>query len=166
MPIIISSRIGSRWLFQIKEAYLKLISVQEGVVEEKESESSLETKISNYMMLFYQHYCYQSLKDQIICPDLVIWFGTMCACAFKRDIVKSTIDLCKAVSEEDSAFNKTEVLTEYLKAINESQHKNFIDLRNIFEQNIHPDSLLQNAIEQCKTDGVYLELFGITNPEQ
>lgn len=164
--LLLARDLDDNGFYKIKEAYLKLTSSREGFENQDEYDASIEPYIHDYMILLFQHYCYDSLKDDQICPDLIKVFETMCNCAFKRDIIKSTIDLCRAVSEKDSAFNKLEVLTEYLKAINNSQHKKLIDLKNIFKQNISLGSFLQNAIEQCKKDGVYLELFGLTKPEQ
>lgn len=162
--LLLARDIDDNGYFKIREAYITLISPRD-VVNQEEYEAIIEPYIHDYLILFFQHYCYNALKDDKICSDLVKEFETMCNCAFKRDIIKSTIDLCRAVSEENSAFNKLEVLTEYLKAINNSKHKNLEDLKNILEQNIRPVPLLQNAIKQCKDDAVYLELFGITKVE-
>ena len=163
--LLLARDLDDNGYYKIREAYLTLISPRD-VVSQEEYETTIEPYIHDYLVLLFQHYCYKSIKDDKICSDLVKEFETLCNCAFKRDIIKSTIDLCRAVSEEDSAFNKLEVLTEYLKAINVSKHKNLEDLKNIMEQNIRPVLLLQNAIEQCKKDGIDLELFGTTKSEQ
>lgn len=147
---------------KVREAYLKL-------EEEPAAEMGIiELEISNseaYMLLFFQHYCYQAVRDDLIRPELVKCFGGNSNNAFKRDIIKSTIDLCRALTDETSTFNKEEVLTAYLKALNGCKHKNLEELKNIMEQNITPRSLLENAKDQCTKDGVYLSLFGITKPE-
>jgi hypothetical protein len=71
----------------------------------------------------------------------------------------------QGVDEDSSTFNKEEVLTAYLKALNKCKYRNLEDLRNIFEQNLTKQELLKKAIEKCTADGVYLELFGIKKPE-
>lgn len=167
---------------KLKEAYLKLKALEGNDGGKEKSDDNAKKKPKNnlltglwgfnesaegdYVLLFYQHFCFQSLKDADICPSLVEGFVQACSLAFKRDIIKSTIDLCKALSDSDSTFNKEDVLTAYLKALNFSKHKNLEDLRNIMEQNITPQTLLPNAIERCTQDGVYLELFGVTKPEE
>lgn len=151
---------------KVREAYLKLDAEPEedpdaGIGFFRISASSSD----EYNLLFFQHYCNQAVKDDLIRPDFVKGFAENCKKAFKRDIIKSTIDLCRALSDETSVFNKEEVLTTYLKALNGCKHKNLEELRNILEQNITPQSLLEKAKEQCTRDGVYLSLFGITKPD-
>ena len=152
---------------KVREAYLKLEEEQE---EEPEPEMGFirfgTSSSEDYILIFFQHYCNQAVKDDLIRPDLVKGFAENSNKAFKRDIIKSTIDLCRALSDETSTFNKEKVLTAYLKALNGCKHKNLEELRNILEQNIMPQSLLEKAKEQCTKDGVYLSLFGITKPEE
>lgn len=152
---------------KVREAYLKLGNEPE---EEPDSEMGFirlgASNSEDYILLFFQHYCNQAVKDDLIRPELVKSFAENSNKAFKRDIIKSTIDLCRALTDETSTFNKEEVLTSYLKALNSCKFKNLEELRNILEQNITPQSLLEKAKEQCTKDGVYLSLFGITKPEE
>lgn len=172
--------LDDEFYIKLKEAYLKLLStVDDEEKSKKDTDKTVikprnilynnlgykETAEGDYVLLFFQHFCYLSIKDADICPSLVVGFGVSCNLAFKRDIIKSTIDLCKALSESDSVFNKEDVLTAYLKALNNSKHRNLNELRNIMEQNITPQALLHNAIERCTKDKVYLELFGVSKPE-
>lgn len=73
--------------------------------------------------------------------------------------------LCRALSNETSTFNKEDILVNYLKAIDKSKHKTFMDLKNIFEQNLVPQTLLQSAIKRCKKEKVYLQLFNVSQSE-
>lgn len=148
---------------KVREAYLKL---EEEHKEELDSEMDFESNSEEYILIFFQHYCYQAVKDDVIRPELVNGFAENSNNAFQRDIIKTTIDLCRALTDETSTFNKEDVLTAYLKALNGCKHKNLEELRNILEQNITPQSLLEKAKEQCTKDGVYLSLFGITKPEK
>lgn len=151
---------------KLREAYLKLEAEPE--VAQEEEPGFIRIGVSSkeeYMILFFQHFCYQSIKDDQIRPSLVNFFHECCNIAFKRDIIKTTIDICKALSEETSTFNKEEVLTAYLKALNGCKHRDLEELKNILEQNIRPQSLLEKAKEQCTKDGEYLSIFGITKPD-
>lgn len=152
---------------KIREAYLKYMATKD---EDNKKETENDIKgvftflINNsydekYLLLFFQHYCYQALKDDDIRPELTKRLKEMCNYAFKRDIIKSTLDICKALSDEESTFNKEDVLVTYLKALDESVHRNLLDLKNIMEQNITPQTLLRNAIERCKEENVFLVLF-------
>ena len=154
----------------LKEAYLKLKS--ETKTDEKPEDVIGFVRLGgtspeeDYILLFFQHFCCQSVSDDQIRPELIKGFKDTCQKAFKRDIIKSTIDLCKALSDEKNSFNKEDVLVEYLKALNLCEHKKLVDLKNIFEQNLTPATLLEKAKERCKTDGVYLALFGMVKPEE
>jgi len=152
---------------KVRDAYLKLDDEPEEELDEGMGFIRFDASSSeDYILIFFQHYCNQAVKDDLIRPELVKGFAENSNKAFKRDIIKSTIDLCRALTDETSTFNKEEVLTAYLKALNGCKHKNLEELRNILEQNITPQSLLEKAKEQCTKDGVYLSLFGITKPEE
>lgn len=154
--LLLARDLDDEGFYKVRTAYLKM-----------KTEIATDSDVSDdYNMLFFQHYCYQAVKDDQIRPSFIMGFYDNCGYAFRRDIVKTTIDLCKALTDETSTFNKEEVLITYLKALNGCQHKNLADLKNVLEQNITPQTLLQNAIEQCKQDGVYLELFGISKAEE
>ena len=40
----------------------------------------------------------------------------------------------------------------------------FVELKNIFHEDIKNKSLLVGAIDKCTSDKVYLEMFGIADP--
>lgn len=161
----------------LRKAYLTFLDMAKNsdcstddIKDKKKNEYKIEgnynTENFSYLILFFQHYIYQSVKDDSIRPYILTEMTDIVNCAFKRDIVKSTIQLCTALKEETSSFNKEEVLTTFLKGINESKHNEYIDLKNILEQNIIPKTILENAIEKCKEENVYIKLFGIVPPEE
>lgn len=160
----------------LRKAYLGFIDVAknaddsiDGTTGEKKNEYKIAGNYyegnMSYLILLFQHYCYQSVKDDSIRPYLLVEIADVIECAFKRDIVNSTIQLCKALKEEISSFNKEEVLTTYLKGLNESKHKEYTDIKNILEQNIGSNSLLKKAVENCTNNKVYLKLFGVNPPD-
>lgn len=120
----------------------------------------------NYMLQFFQHFFYQSVEDNEIRLDFVENFKNVFDNAFESDIIRATKDLCKALTDEDSKFDKVYVLMEFLKAVNGSKFKNFALLRKILEDNLREQGLLQNAIERCTADKVFLSLFGVISPEK
>lgn len=159
--ILWSREIEESGYAKLREAYIKLKNEERG----RNSEFVTNNYLEEYLVLFYQHFFYHAINDGEISPEFDRVYGSIFARAYKRDMIKSTIDLCKALSDENSTFKKEEVLTLYLKALNSSKYKDLEDLKNIFEQNITPSSLLQKAIARCTADHVYLQLFGITPPE-
>lgn len=148
-PLLLARDLDANSFEKIKEAYLKI----KGNDEEK-------SDIYQYILLFFQHFFQQAIKDDDIRPQLVKSFTDAFESAFKRDIIKSTIDLCKALSDDYSTFNKEDVLIEYLKALNESKYNKLEELKNIMEQNIQPKELLKNAIDSCERSGIKLDIFG------
>lgn len=152
----------------LKQAFLKLPEIPE-----VENKIDLEAGIltikpdtnNSYMLQFFQHFFYQSVKDDDIRPVFVVNFKNVFDNAFESDIIRATEGLCMVLTEADSAFDKEDVLTEFLKAINGSKFEKFDVIRDILQQKVVPQTLLQSAIEHCKTDKVYLSLFGINPPE-
>lgn len=179
LELLLSRELSDADFFKVREAFLKMLSARE-LDEKQDKEPDPTAKEDSefeeyyvgdqyeksYLLLLFQHYCYQSIKDDTIRPILVESFSNICQHAFKRDIIKTTIDLCKVLSEEDSTFSKIDVLTAYLKAINMSVFNKLKDLRNILEQNLSPSTLLENAIAQCEKEDVYLKLFGREKPTE
>lgn len=145
----------------LKNSFLKLISLGD---EANNGGGLFGTSYKKqYLLLFFQHYMYFSILDDDLREEIVNDFKHGMNCAFKRDIIKSTEDFCKAISVGGASFDKMSVLIDYLKALNQSKYSNLIELRNILQENINKD-LLVDAIDKCTTDNVYLELFGIETP--
>jgi len=116
-----------------------------------------------YHLLFFQHFMYNSVADEDLRGEISENFDFCMSCAFKRDIIKSTEDFCKALSVSGASFDKKDLLVDYLKALNQSRYSNLIELKNIFQENLNKD-LLVDAIDKCTTDEVYLKLFGVESP--
>lgn len=147
----------------LKRSYLKLVSLDDEI--DKGILSFRCSYKQQYLLLFFQHYMYLSILDDELRDTIVNNFEHSISCAFKRDIIKSTEDLCKALSVGGASFDKMSVLVEYLKALNKSKYSNLIELKNILQENINKD-LLVDAIDKCRTDKVYLVLFGVEAPEK
>lgn len=146
----------------LKNAYLKLVNLGDEATERIGFLGSSSYK-QQYLLLFFQHYMYLSILDDDLRNDVVKDFNHAMACAFKRDIIKTTEDFCNALSVNGASFHKTSLLIDYLKALNNSKYCNLIELKNIIQENTNKD-LLVDAIDQCTSDKVYLKMFGIEAP--
>ena len=165
IKLLLAREVDDNNFGKLKEAYLKIKDTIEVEYLGDDGHTYVESYRgykNNYLLLFFQHYCFQALQDDTMRPELVKRFGLACRQAFKRDIIKSTIDLCRALSDDNSTFNKEDVLVAYLKALNGSKHRGYEELKNILEQNIKPNEILANSIERCTNEKVYLTLFGVT----
>lgn len=116
-----------------------------------------------YCLLFFQHYLYNTVLDNDLRDDVVSCFKHCINCAFKRDIIKSTNDLCKAISTNGAPFDKVKILVSYLKALNNTEFDDLVELKNIFQENLNKD-LLVDAIDKCRINKEYLNLFGVKPP--
>lgn len=145
----------------LKAAFFKLL--ESGEIADRGSSDTLSYK-ERYLLLFLQHFMRDSMMDDIIREELRSFFPQGIICEFKRDVIKTTIDFCSVLSDNNVSFDKENILVDYLKAINNSDYSNLRDLKNILENNISSQKLLLNAINKCTQDGVSLSLFGISQP--
>jgi len=146
----------------LKRAFEKLMAIHSEVDKDVFVNPERETQ---YVLLFFQHYLFQSILDDTLRTEVVKDLDSCMNCAFKHDIIKSTKDFCRALSNEDTTFEKTQLLIDYLKALNQSKYKDLEELKDIFQEYLDKD-LLVDAIDKCTTDKVYLGLFGVENPEK
>ena len=140
----------------LKNAYMKLIKQEEEVTDDEKRLFSL---------LFFQHFLSLSILDDDLRDSIVEFFPQSMNCAFKRDIIKSTNDFCDAISTNGAPFDKVELVSYYLKALNESKFYDLMELKNIFQENLSKD-LLVDAIDKCRKEKVYLSLFGVFAPNE
>lgn len=169
LQLLLARDLDESGFAKLREAYLKLLQNPEEHNNKDADEVGfvyleVPDEEDNYLLVFFQHYCDHALKDDVIRPKLIKNFKATCDLAFKRDIIKSTIDLCKVLSDPNATFNKEDVLVAFLTALNDSAHKNLSELANILEQNISSTTLLPAAIERCTNNQVYLSLFGVSAP--
>lgn len=144
----------------LKRAFIQLMTIDD---EANTDVLFTPSKRKEYTLLFFQHFLYQSILDDELRPEVVKEFDGEVECAFKSDIIRSTKDLCKALSNHNVAFDKISLLKSYLIALNQSKYSVLEELRTIFQDNLDK-GLLVEAIDQCTSDKVYLEMFGIEAP--
>lgn len=159
--LLLARKIESTGFPKLKEAFLKMLKEWEG----EKPENIDKTYHLRYVVLFFQHFFYEAIIDEDVAPYMKEFLRESCQAAFKRDILKSTTELCRAVSSEKAKFNKEDVLLEFLIALNQSRYSNFKELRRIMEDNIIPNELLLSVIERCKKEKVVLQLFEETKWE-
>lgn len=160
--VLMSREINEEGYKKLKKAFLKLKEDQ----ERQEINPLGHDYFGEFVVLFFQHFFYQAIMDDDISSDFESRYDMIFSRANKRDMIKSTTDLCKALSDKDATFEKEGILVSYLKSLHFSQYNNLLELKNIFKQSITPQILLQSAIDRCTADHVYLTLFDITSPER
>ena len=153
--LLLARNINESYFDLFKKAYLNLLKTG------KENEGGLlRSKYKDsYYLLFFQHFCCQTVLDDDLRDYLSENFKIYIDCAFRRDIIKSTEDMCRALSIDAVPFDREKYLCKYLVALNESKYKDLIELRNILESQINSKTLLPNAVDLATKDGKRLVLF-------
>lgn len=139
----------------LKKAYVNLLKTGKA----DESSFMRGSYKQSYYLLFFQHFCRLTVLDDDLRDDLSDNFKDYINCAFKRDIIKSTEDMCRALSIDAVSFDREKYLCKYLVALNESKYKDLIELRNILEGQINNKTLLPNAVALAIEEGKKLVLF-------
>lgn len=139
----------------LKNAYIKLKNLDKVNINDYKS---------SYLLLFQQNFLDKSLLDDDLRDDVISDVKYYTLCAFKRDMIKSTKDMCKALSVDSVPFNKTDILVCYLKALNRSPFKDSVELKNILQENLN-NNLRVEAIDRCTSDKCYLSMFGVYKPD-
>ena len=157
--ILLARNLKPEWFIYLKTAFYKLLEL--GDVANNRGWFSLSYK-DNYLLLMFQHYMYYAIKDNIIREEIKPRFNILIQCAFKRDIIKTSNDVCRALSEPQSTFDRIEILVDFLTALNDSSFNNLPELKKVFEDKLLDKTLLIDAVEKCTNNKVYLKLFEIT----
>lgn len=141
----------------LKEAFLHLPDA----IKKDNDQDDYDNVKHSFMLQFFQHFFYLSLKDDDIRPVFTDNFKNVFNNGYESDIKRATEGLCKALTDADSKFDKIDVLTKFLKAINTCKFKNFALLKKILENKLSEQGLLEKAINHCKADKVDLPMFGL-----
>lgn len=146
----------------LKKAYIKLNSLGEIADEIPGLGPSYRKR---YLLLFFQNFLFSAILDEDLRDVVKNDFDLALECAFERDVIKSTKDFCQALSVSNTSFDKVTLLVDYLKALNQSKYSKLEELKNIFQEKVNKDILVE-AIDRCTRDEVYLGLFGVEAPEK
>ena len=116
-----------------------------------------------FLILLCQHYMQNAVKDDRIRKELQspLTLTKIINSEFKKDIIKTTQDLCLALCDNDCTFDKCGTLVIFLTALNDSKYSELSELKKIFEEKISDKNLLSDAIKKCEQNKNYIKLFGI-----
>lgn len=160
MPNLLGNDLEDDLFETLFQAYQKLIST--GKADQGASIFQYSYK-ENYLLVFFQHFLFQSLLNGGLREDMIKYLKEGCKCAFERDMLKCTKDLCKALNEPIMS-KPVDVMYEYLVAVNQSEFKSLTAIKDIIYSDLKDKSILRQAIDRCTADKVYLELFDNKEP--
>ena len=154
--LLLSRNIDDSLFPLLKEAFINLLKT--GREDEKPDPDKLSFK-KGYLLLFFQHFFYNSILDDDLRDFFPSFYSDGMYCEFKRDIIKTTEDLCKALSLDAVPFDREFFLYVFLVALNSSKFKKLIELKNILESQIKNKTILPATIERAFKNNITLDLF-------
>lgn len=107
---------------------------------------------SLYLIVFYQHFCGQSIMHDLVRQDLIDYFIYVMDSAFKKDICNSTHSLINCLNKEATYIDRVDIVYKYLVAILSSKFKIYDEpykiivftLRYDYELKMIWDKLVEN----------------------
>ena len=72
---------------------------------------------SLYLLLFFQHFCGQSIVHDLVREDLVCSFNVIIEAAFKKDMCNATHSLINCLNKEADLIDRTEILYNYIVSL-------------------------------------------------
>jgi hypothetical protein len=105
---------------KLKKAYLKLLSLRDS-----------SSWLSDYKILFFQHFFVHSIKDPEITTEIIEFISDSLDAAFENDIEKTTKEFAVLLSNENiSLYN--DVIVEYFKGLSKSKFKDYKKVYEVF----------------------------------
>lgn len=98
---------------------------------------------SLYLIVFFQHFCGQSITHDLVREDLVSEFPNMIASAFKKDICNSTHSLINCLNKEVFYLDRTDILYKYVESLFKSKFKTYEEPYKIIVSTYKYDSELK-----------------------
>lgn len=113
-----------------------------------------------FLTLFFQHFCGQAIAHNLVRNDLIARFSNCINCAFSNDIKDSTKSLVLCLNKDNTIENKVDILFEYIKALNESKHKESLTPYEIIVRKYnYKDDLIQ-VWERLASNSIVIKQFG------
>lgn len=114
---------------------------------------------SSYLLLFFQHYCGESLRTSGLKEDVIAFFPTALSCAFKVDVVNSTLSIVETLNGtvDDDIY---EVLCKYLSALSGSKHGKYIEPYRIIATKCGDEIDLRKVWDKLVEQNVIIVPFG------
>ena len=130
--VLLSRELLPNDFIKLKQAY---DNVKKSNLADQGEEDNQNHYSSQYKILFFQHFLYQAIKVEDLRKDIKDYIYSGIQSAFENDIIKSTTDFTKAILELgiQNFGNET---TDYFKGLSASNHRNYLDVYQIFFDNL------------------------------
>ena len=112
-----------------------------------------------YLLLFFQHFCGQSILHELVKDDIISFFRPAMECAFLNDIKNSTESLIGCLNKSDTD-NKSDIIFQYISALNKSKYKTHNKLYEMIVSKCKDDFVIQSVWVKLVKANIFIPTVG------
>lgn len=113
-----------------------------------------------YLLLFFQHFCGQSILHELVKDDIISFFRPAMECAFLNDIKNSTQSLIGCLNKSDAEKDKADIIFKYISALNESKFKTHNELYEMIVSKCKDDHVIQSVWVKLVEANIFIPTIG------
>ena len=137
-----------------------LLTAYRNLKEKHELTDKEYTKIQyKYIIIFFQHFCGQSILHELVKDDIISFFRPAMECAFLNDIKNSTESLIGCLNKSDTD-NKTDIIFQYISALNKSKYKTHNKLYEMIVSKCKDDFVIQSVWVKLVEANIFIPTVG------
>lgn len=113
-----------------------------------------------YIVMFFQHFCGQSVLHELVKDDIISSFVPAMNCAFLNDIKNSTQSLIGCLNKSDAEKDKADIIFKYISALNESKYKTHNELYEMIVSKCKDDFVIQSVWVKLVEANTFIPIVG------
>ncbi len=113
-----------------------------------------------YIIIFFQHFCGQSVLHELVKDDIISFFVPAMDCAFLNDIKNSTQSLIGCLNKSDAEKDKADIIFKYISALNESKYKTHNELYEMIVSKCKEDAVIQSVWVKLVAANIFIPTVG------
>ncbi len=113
-----------------------------------------------YIIIFFQHFCGQSVLHELVKDDIISFFVPVMDCAFLNDIKNSTQSLIGCLNKSDAEKDKADIIFKYISALNESKYKTHNELYEMIVSKCKDDFVIQSVWVKLVEANIFIPTVG------
>lgn len=138
-----------------------LLTAYRNLKEKHELTDKEYTKIQyKYIIIFFQHFCGQSILHELVKDDIISFFRPAMECAFLNDIKNSTESLIGCLNKSDAEKDKADIIFKYISALNESKYKTHNELYEMIVFKCKDDFVIQSVWVKLVEANTFIPIVG------
>lgn len=113
-----------------------------------------------YIIIFFQHFCGQSVLHELVKDDIILYFKSAMDCAFWNDIKNSTQSLIGNLNKSDAEKDKADIIFKYISALNKSKYKTHNELYEMIVSKCKEDVVIQSVWVKLVETNIFIPIVG------